>query len=153
MDQNITRAWAFPSLVNLFYKSSGSSICSTYSAHFHFPTSLSHLSHGGHHRPPILERLSVQASHHPPPTPGSGAALPAVPFLRYQPRDLPGRKVVSCLSREYAQVRIRSSRQRAPAYRTFSDLPIVNDPRDLMLKDDGMALCVSKFSSHPSPEC
>jgi len=25
----------------------------------------------------------------------------------------------------------------------FSDLPIVNDPRDLTLKGDGMALCVS----------
>ena len=25
----------------------------------------------------------------------------------------------------------------------FSDLPIISDPKDFMLKDDGMALCVS----------
>ena len=34
-----------------------------------------------------------------------------------------------------------------------SDLPIVNDPRDLTLKDDGMALCVSSLSSPPSSAC
>jgi len=31
------------------------------------------------------------------------------------------------------------------AHDAFSDLHIVNDPSDLTLKGDGMALCVSKF--------
>lgn len=103
--------------------------------------------HGILPRPSIPQRLPLPAPDDSPPTPGSGTACPTLHLLRHQPRNLPSRQVVSRLSQEHAQVRIRLSRERHTAHGAFSDLPIVYDRRDLTLKGDGMALCVSKSSS------
>lgn len=96
VDQNITSAREVRNLVNPSYKFPDSPMST---AHFQPTVSTSHLTSHGNYHPPVPQPLPVQASYDSPPTPGSRTAFQTLALLRHQPRDPPGRQVVSRLSR------------------------------------------------------
>jgi hypothetical protein len=116
-------AWAVPKHVNVFYKSSGSST------------------------PPAHFRLTCTFES----SPGPGDAFSTFLILCYKHRDISDRQVVPRLPRKHTKVRVGYRVQLSSFHDVPSDLPIVNDQKDLTLKGDGMALCVSTFTCPPSP--